>query len=186
MFPWIFLLSQMLTSMWNLAHKTATSICQARRGAQNSPFVERVWRSHSDGGGSFLSTAISHWEIVVTKNRNGTTLTVRGPETCSTAANCPPDSEFMGIVFKVGSFMPKFPPRMVMDRRDLNLPQAGSNSFWLGRLQPSNSQASKMPNPLSTASRGKGCSSRTRSSMWRCENSPHSCLAARSNADFCK
>lgn len=97
----------------------------------DSPFVERVWRSHSDTGGTFISTAESHWEIVVSKYAHSTILTVRGPETQATNAYCPPDTEFMGIVFKAGAFMPKFPVNMVMNRQDLNLPQAGSNSFWL-------------------------------------------------------
>ncbi|MBZ0295561.1 MAG: helix-turn-helix domain-containing protein [Anaerolineae bacterium] len=97
----------------------------------DSPFVERVWHSRSDQGGLFTSTAESHWEIVVTKYQGSTTLTVRGPETQATAAYCPPDAEFTGIVFKIGTFMPLFPASMVMDRRDLNLPRARSNAFWL-------------------------------------------------------
>jgi hypothetical protein len=34
-------------------------------------------------------------------------------------------------MFKFGAFMPNLPARMVMDRRDVNLPEATSNSFWL-------------------------------------------------------
>ncbi len=97
----------------------------------DSPFVERVWRSHSEDGRSFISTAESHFEIVVANDERSTIVTLRGPETRATAAYCPPDTEFMGIVFKVGAFMPKFPARMVIDRQDLNLPQAGRHSFWL-------------------------------------------------------
>ena len=97
----------------------------------DSPLVERVWHSHSAGGGSFVSTAESHCEIVVTKYPHSTVLTVRGPETRATAAYCPPNTEFMGIVFKIGTFMPKFPASMVMNRHDLDLPQAGSRAFWL-------------------------------------------------------
>jgi hypothetical protein len=81
--------------------------CEDRRS--DSPFVERVWHSQSDGGGSFISTAESHWEIVVTKHQHSTMLTVRGPETRATAAYCPPNTVFMGIVFKLGAFMPRFP-----------------------------------------------------------------------------
>jgi AraC-like DNA-binding protein len=97
----------------------------------DSPVVERVWRSHSDDGGSFISTAETHCEIVISRYERNTILTVRGPETHATSAYCPPDTDFLGIVFKVGAFMPKFPASMVMDRRDVNLPQAGNNSFWL-------------------------------------------------------
>lgn len=97
----------------------------------DSPYVERVWRSYSGGGGSFVSMAESHWEIVIGKYQNTTTLTVRGPETQATPAFGPPNMEFLGIVFKHGAFMPKFPASMLMDRQDVNLPSAGSKTFWL-------------------------------------------------------
>ncbi len=97
----------------------------------DSPLVEKVWYSRSERGGSFISTAETHCEIVVTSYQNRTFLTVRGPETQPTAAYCPPNTEFMEIVFKVDTFMPRFPASMLMDRRDIDLPQAGSNSFWL-------------------------------------------------------
>jgi hypothetical protein len=103
--------------------------CDERRS--DSPYAERIWHSRSHSGGAFISTAETHWEIVVTQDRRSTLLTVRGPETRATPAYCPPNTETMGIVFKPGAFMPKFPARMVMDRRDLNLPPAGSTSFWL-------------------------------------------------------
>ena len=32
----------------------------------DSPYVERVWCSHSEGAGSFVSIAESRWELVVT------------------------------------------------------------------------------------------------------------------------
>jgi AraC-like DNA-binding protein len=69
--------------------------------------------------------------MVVTKYRGQTSFTVRGPETRATPAFCPPDGEFLGIVFKAGAFMPLFPANILMDRQDLNLPLASSKSFWL-------------------------------------------------------
>ncbi len=97
----------------------------------DSPLVERIWYSQSSDGGSFTSSASSHWEMVVTKYQGRLTLTVRGPETRATPAFCPPDAEFFGITFKSGAFMPDFPVNTVMDRHDLNLPLASSQSFWL-------------------------------------------------------
>lgn len=97
----------------------------------DSPYVDRVWHSRSSDGGTFISTAASHWEIVVTKFQGQTTVTLRGPETRATTAECPPDAEFFGIVFRAGSYMPLFPVNMVMDRRDLNLPTWSGKSFWL-------------------------------------------------------
>jgi AraC-like DNA-binding protein len=103
--------------------------CEER--PSDSPFVERLWYSRSEEGRPFLSTAESHGEIVVTKYPDRTTLTVRGPATYATSAYCPPNTEFWGVMFKVGTFMPKFPVNMIMDRGDVDLPEAGSNSFWL-------------------------------------------------------
>ena len=97
-----------------------------------SPLVEKIWRYESGGTGvSFISMAETHCGIVVTKCKGKTTLTVRGPETKATPAHCPADAEFLGIMFKFGAFMPNLPAGMVMDRRDVNLPEATSKSFWL-------------------------------------------------------
>ncbi|MBI5961464.1 MAG: helix-turn-helix transcriptional regulator [Chloroflexi bacterium] len=104
-------------------------ICEERRS--DSPFVERVWRSHSEYIGSFISMAEIHCEMVITKHRGRMTMTVRGPETRATPAYCPADAEWLGIQLKLGTVMPPLPPRVVMDRHDVNLPEAAGKSFWL-------------------------------------------------------
>lgn len=103
--------------------------CEER--PSDSPFVELIWRSHSEHGAAFNSMAEIHCGIVVTKYRGKTILTVRGPETRATPAYGPADAEFMGIMFKAGSFMPILPATRVMDRNDVNLPEATSKTFWL-------------------------------------------------------
>lgn len=97
----------------------------------DSPFVEMIWRSQSANAGTFLSSAASQWEMVVTKQLDTLTLTVRGPETQATPAYCPENAEFFGIIFQPGVFMPHLPPGDVMDRKDMHLPKATSTSFWL-------------------------------------------------------
>jgi len=97
----------------------------------DSPHVERVWTAYSERAGEFLSVAAGHWEIAVTRYRGQTFLTVRGPETRATTANCPSEGEWMGIRFKLGTFSPQFPPDMIRDRRDVTLPGAGTRSCWL-------------------------------------------------------
>ncbi len=103
--------------------------CEER--LSDSPFVERVWRSHSEQAAPFVSIAESHYNLVVTRYQGKTMITVRGPETKATSAYCPADAEFMGIQLKPGAFMPDFPAQMLMDRSDLNLPEAGDRTFWL-------------------------------------------------------
>ena len=93
--------------------------------------VERIWTARSERAGVFSSIASSHWEMVVTKHRGRTSLTVRGPETKATRAGCPADGEWVAIRFKVGTFWPEYLPSTLRDRRDLTLPAAGAGSFWL-------------------------------------------------------
>ena len=97
----------------------------------DSPLVERIWRCHSERAGTFLSIAASHWEMVVTRHNGRTTLTVRGPETNAAALDCPAEGEWLGIRFKLGTFMPHLPARNLLDRRDVTLPEATGRSFWL-------------------------------------------------------
>lgn len=96
----------------------------------DSPLVEAIWRTRSENGGSFMSSAESHWEMVITRQIGRTTLTVRGPETQASLAPIPEDAEFFGIVFKLGTFMPPLPTLEFVDQA-LNLPMASSRTFWL-------------------------------------------------------
>ena len=97
----------------------------------DSPLVERVWRSHSERAGTFHSMAASNWVMVVTQLARRTFLTVRGPETRATSADCPADGQWIGVHFKLGTFMPLLPTGMLRDRNDVTLPEASSRSFWL-------------------------------------------------------
>jgi AraC-like DNA-binding protein len=97
----------------------------------DSPLVERIWRSRSDRGGPFLSIAESRFEMCVTRCQGRTFLTLRGPETRATRADCPPDGEWLGIRFRIGAFMPAVTPGQVRDRRDATLPDASDRACWL-------------------------------------------------------
>jgi AraC-like DNA-binding protein len=99
--------------------------------SSDSPFVERVWRCHSERAGRFLSVVSSHWEMVVTHYRDTTTLTVRGPETKVTPLDCPAEGRWLGIRFKLGTFMPQLPVAHLIDGKDVVLPRATGRSFWL-------------------------------------------------------
>jgi len=75
--------------------------------------------------------AACHWEMVVSRYVGQTALTVRGPETQATSADCPADGEWFAIRFKLGTFMPLLRPGELRDRHDVTLPHATSRSFWL-------------------------------------------------------
>jgi AraC-like DNA-binding protein len=69
--------------------------------------------------------------MVVTCLGSRTTLTVRGPETKATMADCPAEGEWFGVRFKVGTFMPLMRCSDLRDRNDITLPNATGRSFWL-------------------------------------------------------
>lgn len=96
----------------------------------DSPLVERIWQTRSEQAGDFISLAASQWEMVVTRYQGETTITMRGPESQATPAHCPPDAEFFGIVFKVGTFMPHLPLHQYVDG-GVHLPIGGFQSFRL-------------------------------------------------------
>ncbi|MCI0609065.1 MAG: helix-turn-helix domain-containing protein [Anaerolineae bacterium] len=95
----------------------------------DSPFVESVWRTETAGGGSFISTAESRWEMVITKQMGKFTLSIRGPETKASPALVPEGHvEFFGIVFKRAVFMPNLQKKYLVNEA-LHLPQSTRNAF---------------------------------------------------------
>ncbi len=98
----------------------------------DSPYVAWAWRTRSDAqGGSFMSTAATQCEMVITRYRGALTVHVRGPETKASPAPIPEEAEFLGITFKLGTFLPHLPvPDLV--NGDALLPlTAGERAFWL-------------------------------------------------------
>lgn len=94
------------------------------------PTIEQAWQTRSEPEESFISVAVSHWVMVVTRQLGTARLTMRGPETKATAVAIPQEAEFFGIEFSLGSFMPGLPPGKLVDR-SLTLPSATKTSFWL-------------------------------------------------------
>jgi hypothetical protein len=100
------------------------------RGSDH-PFVETVWRCHSERADSFLSVAANNFEMAITRLGGKSFLTLRGPETKATTMDCPAEGEWVCIRFKVGTFMPRFRPGSLLDHKDVTLPSATGRSFWL-------------------------------------------------------
>jgi AraC-like DNA-binding protein len=99
--------------------------------ASDHPFVEKVWRCHTDRGDTFLSVAANSCEMVITRLRGKRFLTLRGPETGATPVDCPAEGQWVGIRFKPGIFMPRFLPENLRDHNNVTLPSATGQSFWL-------------------------------------------------------
>lgn len=96
----------------------------------DSPYVERIWRCHSEGAAPFLSIAASRCELVVSRLEGKVTMTVRGPETKATPmGDCPGDGEWFGILLRLGTYLPHMPTGTLVDT-GVNLPTVSRSSFW--------------------------------------------------------
>jgi Helix-turn-helix domain len=111
--------------------KRAVELFALERGSSRSSYVEETWWTRSEPEESFISVAVTHWEMCVTRQRGAAWLTVRGPQTEATMVPIPADAEFFGIEFSPGTFMPGLQPGQLVDQLS-TLPQATSRSFWLG------------------------------------------------------
>jgi AraC-like DNA-binding protein len=98
--------------------------------SSDSPLVETIWRSRSDQVTPFTSQAINHWEIVIWRHEGKSYVTIRGPETKATPAASQKDAEYLGIQFKLGTYMPHLPTIKQVDGEIL-LPKASSQAVWL-------------------------------------------------------
>src|SRR5918995_1227962 len=103
--------------------KRAVELFALERGSSRSCFVEATWWTRSEPEEFFISVAMTHWQMVVTRRRGLAWLTVRGPETKATMVPIPADAEFFGIEFSLGTFMPTLQPGQLVDRA-LTLPRA--------------------------------------------------------------
>jgi hypothetical protein len=98
----------------------------------NSPLVDRVWRTRSERAGTFISQSKVNSELVLTRYKGQSTLTVRGPETKATFLDYQSiGAEYLGITLKLGTFIPQLLPKNLRDWRNVDLPEANSQSFWL-------------------------------------------------------
>ena len=66
----------------------------------------------------------------MTRRRGRSAVTLRGPETRATPIDCL-EGEWLGVRFKLGTFMPLLPVARLIDRQDVTLPSADERSFWL-------------------------------------------------------
>jgi AraC-like DNA-binding protein len=113
----------------------ATAIFPIENRIEPSDFVERIWRTEGVPDKAMISVAVPHWQIVVVKSSSGpTSMIVRGPETKASIVEIPQDAEFIGIEFKLGTFIPALAVETLVDvgreldavsRTKVNL--AGSN-----------------------------------------------------------
>ncbi|HEV8713220.1 MAG TPA: hypothetical protein VGX03_10370, partial [Candidatus Binatia bacterium] len=95
--------------------RRAAQIFRLEEACLNSSIADKIWRTRSEPVESFASVAVTHWQMVVTKRKGLTYLTMRGPETRATIVPIPEDAEFFGVQFRLGAFLPALPVDQLVD-----------------------------------------------------------------------
>lgn len=67
--------------------------------------VDRVWRTGSDAQGTMTSAARTCCQLIFTWTQGHLSAILRGPETRATTAPVPPNAEFLGIRFRLGTLL---------------------------------------------------------------------------------
>jgi AraC-like DNA-binding protein len=100
--------------------------------SSTSSVIDRIWYSSCDADFPFLSYAESRSEIVIARRYDEeVSVSVRGPESVPSQAQVSPGVEYLGIVFKHGTYLPSLLPRALSNRRDVDLPSVGLTRFLL-------------------------------------------------------
>lgn len=96
----------------------------------DSPYIERVWTCHSNGGGLMTSVASATWDLCIWEHAGEMHVTVHGPETRVTRVPVPEGAEFFGISFALGSAMPHLAPSLIVNSA-VDIPNATGRRFHL-------------------------------------------------------
>lgn len=101
----------------------------------------RVWAAECDHPTAFSSLASVHPGIGFVRVGGTTTVHLRGPATRASTLSCPRDAEYFGVDFRLGAYLPMFPPGRLANLQDAVLPTLPDGRILLA------GRAWEMPTP---------------------------------------
>ena len=84
--------------------------------------LARVWTAKCDSPTDFSSIASVNPGIGFVRVGGATTVHLRGPQTRAATLSCPHDAEYFGADFRLGAYLPMFPPARLANLQDVVLP----------------------------------------------------------------
>lgn len=94
------------------------------------PWIETVTRGQTIADGFSIRPAETNWHMVCVKHSGKTQLLMVGPLDTAGVAAWGAGAEILWVKFKLGTFVPQFHTRSLLNR-ETPLPDATTNSFWL-------------------------------------------------------
>lgn len=99
------------------------------RGSDSS-FIEAVWRGRAGSDYAPVCPASNRWHLLFLKQDGKVKVSVEGPLTKATPVTQTEGTEWFGITFPLGTFLPAVSVRNLLDERAV-LPLAAQTSFEL-------------------------------------------------------
>lgn len=99
--------------------------------ASDSPFVENIWHTFAERSGCYVASADGRWDILIVRHGRSANVVLGRPTLKATPIRYAAGAEYLGIRFKLGSFLPHWPSFTTLTE-GIHLPPATTNSFWLG------------------------------------------------------
>lgn len=96
----------------------------------DSPYIEAVWRGGAGQGYAPVCPASGQWHLLFLKQHNKLKISVEGPLTRATPVAQPEGTEWFGVTFPLGTFLPVLSIKSLLDERAV-LPLTAETSFHL-------------------------------------------------------
>ncbi len=96
----------------------------------DSPYIEAVWRGRAGSDYAPICPASSHWHLLFLRQNGRVNVSIEGPLTKATPVTQAEGTEWFGITFLLGTFLPAVPVRNLLDERAILSP-AAKTSFEL-------------------------------------------------------
>src|SRR2546425_8990802 len=96
----------------------------------DSPYIEAVWRGWAGSDYAPVCPASNRWHLLFLKQHGKVSVSVEGPLTRATPITQAEGTEWFGVTFALGTFLPAVPVRNLLDER-ANLSLAAKTSFEL-------------------------------------------------------
>jgi Helix-turn-helix domain len=99
------------------------------RGSE-SPYIEAVWRGRAGSDYAPVCPASDRWHLLFLRQNGRVNVSVEGPLTKATPVTQTEGTEWFGVTFPLGTFLPAVSVRNLLDERAI-LPRASKTSFGL-------------------------------------------------------
>ena len=96
----------------------------------DSPYVEAVWRGRAGSNYAPICPASSRWHLLFLRQNGRVNVSVEGPLTKATPVTQAEGTEWFGVTFQPGTFLPSVSIRNLLNEQAM-LPLAAKTSFEL-------------------------------------------------------